>query len=319
MKFVLLNTHGIYSHKLVYDGIREALEQLRQENFLDFIEVNIGEQDGPKIYDYNPDWIFASSPLAAGLRVWKKYRNKKVICYDTEGIYENLGMETLNYCDVMATVDKKAVDVYKEHSKDCKIHHMPLGFSPSVYRFQDVENEYKADITMAGVLFDRRRKIVEYLHEIKDLVKFRLICPADWANRVIHPNSIAYFHREVISPERMAKYYVGSKIILAVNRDYSPSNPLGMQSTTPGRVFQETACRRAVMVDNSRPEIFDYFEDNKEIITFNPDNKNEFLDKVLYYLKNEEEREAIAYNGYVRTMKENTWKKRLIKLIKEAL
>jgi spore maturation protein CgeB len=315
MKIVLLNTNGTYSHLIQYLGIKDALEQLKQENVLDFIVVNISEQDGPKINEFNPDWILAISPLAAGLRVHKKYRNRKVICYDTESIYENLGKDTIPYCDVLANVDKFGTEWYKNYVKqnkiDCKIYHMPLGFDPSVYKFQNVEESYKSDICIAGVLFDRRRKILEYLYPLRDKIKLRLITAKDWYRRVIHPDAITYFHKDVVSPEELVKYYVGAKIILCVNRDYSPSNKLGEQSSTPGRVFQETACRRLVMVDNSRPEVFDYFEDKKEIVTFDPENADDLREKILYYLEHEQEREAIAHNGYIRTMKENTWKSRI--------
>jgi len=318
LKFVLLNTNGTYSHALQYIGIKNAFEQLKGECVLDFIEVNITEQDGPKIYNYDPSFIFAISPLCAGLRVWKK-RAKKVICFDTESIYENLGKDTIPYCDILANVDKFGTEFYTKYVDNnkikCKIYHMPLGFCPSMYRFQNVEDKYKADVTMAGVLFDKRRKIVEQLHSIKNEFSLRLITPKDWANRIIHADSVTFLHREVLSPEEMIKYYCGSKIILCVNRDYSPANLLGLQSTTPGRVFQETACRRMVMIDRSRPEIFDYFEDGKEIVTFDDNNPEELKEKILYYLSHDEEREAIAHNGYVRTMKENTWKTRIQKLL----
>jgi len=320
-KYVLLNCNGVYSHKLNYLGILEAFEQLKAEGALDFIEVNIGRQDSGEIEKYNPDWIFVISPLAAGFRVWKKYRNKKVICYDTEAIYERLGLDSLPYCDVMATVDKYGAKIYQDvvntTGMKCKIYHMPLGFSPSVYKFTDVGEEYKSDVCIAGVLFDRRRSVLEKLYPLKDKIKLRLITAKDWANRVIHPDGITYFQRDVVSPEELNRYYVGSKIILTVNRDYSPANPLGLQSTTPGRVFQETACRRCTFIDNTRPEINDYFVDGKEIVTFDMEG-NDLVDKVMYYLEHDEEREAIAHNGCVRTMNENTYKHRITKLL-EAL
>ena len=49
------------------------------------------------------------------------------------------------------------------------------------------------------------------------------------------------------------------------------------------------------------------FEDGKEIISFDSNNPEDLRDKVLYYLEHEQEREAIAHQGYVRTMNENTW------------
>ena len=49
--------------------------------------------------------------------------------------------------------------------------------------------------------------------------------------------------------------------------------------------------------------------------SFDPNNSNDLREKILYYLEHEEERESIAHNGYIRTMKENTWKHRIIKLL----
>lgn len=315
MKLVLLNTNASYSHKLCYTGIKEALFQIKQEDpTFDFIEVNICEQDGPKIDNYKPDWILVSAPLAAGFRVHRKYRNKKVIIYDTEGLYENLTIDSIPYCNIVATVDKFSAEYYKDHiakkGLDCKVYHMPLGFSSNVFKFQHVPEEYQSDICMAGVIFDRRRKVIEDLYPITDKIKLRVITAKDWWNRIIHKDRIL-LHKDVVDPEEMVKYYCGAKIILCGNRDYSPANPLGLKSSTPGRVFQEAACRRMVMLDKSRPEINDYFEDGKEIVLFDENNPQDIRDKVLYYLEHEQEREAIAHNGYVRTMKENTWKVRL--------
>jgi spore maturation protein CgeB len=93
---------------------------------------------------------------------------------------------------------------------------------------------------------------------------------------------------------------------------------MGMLSTTPGRVFQEAACRRMVMIDDSRPEIREYFEDGKEIVTFDDKNADDLRQKVLYYLEHESEREAIAHNGCVRTMRDNTWKRRIFDLLRFA-
>ena len=302
-----------------YLGIKESFEQLKKENFFDFIEVNISEQDGPKIKEYNPDWIFVSSPMAAGLRAHKRYHNRKVICYDTESIYERLGYDTIPYCDIMVTVDKFGSEEYKKYIQEkgfsCKVYHMPLGFSPNAFKFEAVDDKYKSDVCIIGVMFDRRRKIIDNLYDLKDKINLRVITAKGWDHKVFRPDGIKYFHRDIVSPEEMNKYYCGSKIILCVNRDYSPANSIGLKSTTPGRVFQETACRRMVMLDNSRPEINDYFIDGKEIVLFDENNKDELQNKILYYLEHENEREAIAHNGCVRTMNENTWYHRMKKFL----
>jgi spore maturation protein CgeB len=315
LKVCLLNTNGAFSHLLQYQGIKEAFEQLKSEDF-DFKEINVLQQD-KEIPIYDPDWTFVASPFAANFRAIKKYMKRKVICYDEEGMYENLGFDSMPYCDIMVTVDKFAVDCYNDFSNkkslNCKVYHLPLGFSPSIYKFKNVPIEMQSDVCMAGVLFDRRRQILEDLYPLKDQIDLRLITAKDWYARVIHKDAIQKLHKDIVSPEDMVSYYCGAKIILCVNRDYSPANALGKKSTTPGRVFQETACRRLVMIDNDRPEINDYFEDGKEIVIFK--DADDLRNKILYYLSNDEEREAIAHNGYIRTMKENTWYFRIKKIL----
>jgi len=323
MRVAILNTNGSYSHLLNYNGIKEGFEQIKAEDStFEFKEINICKQD-VEIPLFDPQWTFVASPLAAGFRALHQNQKRKVIVYDEEGLYERLGGDSIPYCKIFATVDKYSSTWYKQHiaSKglDCKVYHMPLGFSPSVYKFEDVPENMKSDVCTAGVLFDRRRQTLEDLYQIHEKFDLRLITAAGWCDRVIHKNAIKYFHKDVVSPEELNKYYCGAKIILCVNRDYTPANPLGVNSSTPGRVFQETACRRMVMIDNTRPEINDYFVDGKEIVIFN--DANDLREKVLYYLSHDEEREAIAHNGYVRTMKENTWKTRiqgLLKFVKET-
>jgi spore maturation protein CgeB len=316
MKLVFLNSNGVYSHKIVTDGIREAFQQLN----LDFIEVNINNQDDGTIDKYNPDFIFINTPISPHFRVWKKYRNRKTIAYDVESLYEPGNVrDALPYCDYLATVDKRGCQYFREFAEGkglkCKIYHMPLGFSPSAYKFQDVTEEYKSDVILAGAIFDRRRKTIDDLYSLRNTISFRVITPKDWLGRIIKRDAIKNLHTSHVSVEELGKYYAGSKIILCVNRDYDPANDTKIQSTTPGRVFQETACRRLVMIDRSRPEVFDYFIDGKEIVSFDENNPKDLHDKILYYLGHEKEREEIAHNGYVRTMKENMWKHRIEKLL----
>jgi spore maturation protein CgeB len=320
MKIAFLQTNGVYSHKLVSDGIIEALNQIKKEdNTFDFIEHNICKQDDGTIVAYKPDWVFVSAPLAAGFRTWQKYRNQKCVIYDTEGLYEPALMrDSMRYATIAMTVDKRGCQYFNEwavqNNVKCKVYHLPLGFSPNIYHFQTVEEKYKSDILIAGVMFNRRRDVLEMLEPIKNLYKIKVICPKDWLGKIIHKNGIEILDTQ--SPEEMGKYMSGAKINLCVNRDYEPSNDTKIESTTPGRVFQETACRRMVMIDNTRPEVFDYFKDNEQIVSYRiDDNGEELRNKITYYLEHEHEREAIAHNGHERTMKENQWYHRIKKVL----
>ena len=57
------------------------------------------------------------------------------------------------------------------------------------------------------------------------------------------------------------------------------------------------------MLHERTEEVLEYFEEGKEIACF--DGESELVDKVAYYLNNEEERIAIAQAGYERCINEN--------------
>ncbi len=58
-------------------------------------------------------------------------------------------------------------------------------------------------------------------------------------------------------------------------------------------------------------ELEEFFEIGREIICYN--DKKDLLDKVRYYLSNEDEREKIRMRCYKRAVNEHTWQKRFRK------
>lgn len=58
----------------------------------------------------------------------------------------------------------------------------------------------------------------------------------------------------------------------------------------------------------------DYYQDGKEIVIYK--NTNDMINKIKYYLKHNEEREAIARAGYERTLRDHTYKKRFNEIFK---
>jgi spore maturation protein CgeB len=58
-------------------------------------------------------------------------------------------------------------------------------------------------------------------------------------------------------------------------------------------------------------ELYDFFEEGKEVVSFK--NEFELVDKLKYYKAHPIEREKIAYNGYLRAIKDHTWQNRFDK------
>jgi len=64
----------------------------------------------------------------------------------------------------------------------------------------------------------------------------------------------------------------------------------------------------ALLITQFSKELEYFYEDGKEVISFN--NEHELLDKVNFYTKNKKSGESIAKSGYERAIKDHTWESR---------
>jgi len=78
------------------------------------------------------------------------------------------------------------------------------------------------------------------------------------------------------------------------------------------RAFETLACGSLLFIDENNLEMHDYFTDKEHCIFYNKDNLEKLLD---YYLKNDEEREKIAKQGYQK-VQEYTFENMFDNLIK---
>jgi len=63
------------------------------------------------------------------------------------------------------------------------------------------------------------------------------------------------------------------------------------------RVWETLACGSLLFVEDTNPEVRDYFEDGRDLVLYNSDNLEE---KIAYYLEHGDEAEAIAARGLAR-------------------
>ena len=96
--------------------------------------------------------------------------------------------------------------------------------------------------------------------------------------------------QNALSPDEYAELTRRTKIML--NFSGSPS---GFEQVK-GRVFESTASG-CVLLEKQNPRTRDFYEPNIEYVEFN--NKEDCLEKILYFLKdeNKEEREKISLKG----------------------
>ena len=116
-----------------------------------------------------------------------------------------------------------------------------------------------------------------------------------------------------LTDKEMIEIYGSSKIILnfpesRVNHDYyNPEVLFGCNH----RDF-EVPMSGALLMTQYSDELEYFFNDGKEAISFK--NEFEMIDKIKYYLSNENESEKIAMAGYERALKDHTWERRFADL-----
>ena len=93
--------------------------------------------------------------------------------------------------------------------------------------------------------------------------------------------------------EDMSKVLNSSKISLNILRKQN-------KSSHNMRTFEAPACGAFVLAEKSDEQL-EFFEEDKEAVYFS--SPKELREKVVYYLKHEEERKNIAQAGYQRCFK----------------
>ena len=132
--------------------------------------------------------------------------------------------------------------------------------------------------------------------------------PLHWEN-YLKSNNIPLTNFYGLSYEDVFRVYGSSKIVfnLTVNNN-DPEKKAQMKL----RIF-EAVCSGSLLITEYVEDLQDFFELEEEIVTFK--TKEEAINKIVYYLSNDKERESIAEKGHQRFLKDHTSKIRLEKLL----
>lgn len=207
----------------------------------------------------------------------------------------------LKNCDHIFLYDKSYIEYYEKKLDITNTHMLPLGCNVAYYDSINPDDDFiknnNVNICFAG-MFDKRRKAL--LEEISDLGL------GIWSwDLNYHQNPLTSNYRGDIYGDDLIKVIKSAKIGINIHREFEISGG-------NYRLFEITASKTLQIVDEKK-NIAEYFKIEEEIITFK--DKKQLRDKVLYYLKNEKEREEIAMASYRRTKKDHDLKDRIRQMI----
>lgn len=200
--------------------------------------------------------------------------------------------------------------------------HIQMAANPDFYKPYNLRRDY--DVTFVGQNYLYRQNYAEYLY--KKGIDIHVWGPG-W-ERALVPKGAGLLNRvkskiglnkPVIPPgnigspladDELVKNYSRSKISLNFsevvvqdkNEDYGK-----LKSHIRLRDF-EAPMSGAFYMTGYQDELKEYYQIGKEIVCY--ETKEDLLDKVKYYLKNQDEAEIIRKAGHRRALRDHTWENR---------
>ncbi|MDF2927523.1 MAG: spore maturation protein cgeB [Paenibacillaceae bacterium] len=216
-----------------------------------------------------------------------------------------------HYDDVF-TLELNCVEFYKACGCQ-RVHYLPLGANPAVFRPQPVGEPYRKDVSFIGSAYWNRVAFVNELAPV--LMESNSMVSGWWWERLPHLKRLAGRIQPGIwlTPEETAKFYYGSRIVLNLHRSHDDDSyncnkrKIEAFSVNP-RTF-EIAASGAFQMTDERSDLLNFYTPGEEVITYH--SPSDCMEKIRHYLTHEDERREIAFRSLRRTLAEHTYHKRI--------
>lgn len=249
------------------------------------------------VYCYHPDiLLYCFRYDTFDHEVWKEISNelstKTIIFLSDDHFQYEETRPVWELFNLVVTMDKKGYEKRKKEAFN-DVFFFPPACDSSLYKILNLPKIY--DISFVGQCYGRRQKFIDTLKRNGiNIATFGY----GWKNS------------DRVSQADLIKIYNQSKISL--NLSFASK---GNRIQIKGRDFDVPRCGSLLLTKDTE-EIAEYYIPGKEIVTYQ--DANDAAEKIKYYLRNEDEREKIAKNGYERTLKEHIWEKRFSDLFEFA-
>ena len=278
--FVLVEKYWMSNENLIMLQKQNAMLTFVKDNRLDLLIFTIGYQF------FNPSF-------------YKKLPVRKLFFFTDDDWTFNMRTRFMcQYADIIVTPNECLLDNYKAFNN--RVFHMTWAGNPYLFKKNNCEKKY--DVTFIGGPHSNRYKVLKFLKD--NGVNLRIF-GGGWNN---YPD-MKDIWGGYLAPGDVVKTINESKI----NLNFLMTSTMEKYQIKT-RLF-EIPCAGGFQLCDDYEEVYKYYKKDREISTFS--SKEDLLEKINYYLRNEQERERIANETYFRTMKEHTWPIRFKKLFKE--
>jgi spore maturation protein CgeB len=221
------------------------------------------------------------------------------------------------YYDFIFTNELSCVSLYQ--TLGCpQVHYLPFAANTNIFYPNHVDTTYLRDICFIGTAWNNRISFFDSV--AKYLANMNIIIIGPLWNKLMNYSLLS----NKIIPTGIpctttANYFNGAKIVINLHRSHDDetlfkknTRNLDAYSINP-RTFEISACG-AFQLTDVRQDLNSYYTPGYDIATYA--SPNEFIEKIIYYLQHEDERYEIAFRGFQKTMREHTFRTRMVKMLK---
>ena len=255
-----------------------------------------------QIADFKPDILFLNS----NFEYWGDFKKraskyvKKICAWLSCPFPSSLSFENL---DLVYTLFPPHFELFKSLRINAKLVH--AGFDPEILPL--LEKKKKFDVTFVGGIGSYHLKRTKFLMKLAKEVDINF-----WGYGFKSDNSIKNFLKQLKTGFRFKNNYQGlawglemfnilynSKITINVHGDIAKNHSVNM------RMFEATGVGTMLFTEKS-DSLQDFFNPEKEVISYS--NANEAIEKIKYYLQNNQKREEIIKHGQLKTLNDFNYK-----------
>ncbi|WP_051620276.1 CgeB family protein [Paenibacillus sp. UNC451MF] len=210
--------------------------------------------------------------------------------------------------DYIFTHELNAVPFYK--TLGCNhVYYLPSGVDRAVVAPRFVERSYRSDVCFIGSGFPNR---LSFFNKVIPALKgVHLFMAGHGWNQLGQYKAIKkHVKLQGVLYDENIRHYIGAKIVINLHRSpLERLNSRGIQAMSINPRTFEICASGALQITDVRQDLSRYYTPGQELVTFA--SPEELVDRIHYYLRNEEERRRIALNGLYKTMSQHTYSQRL--------
>ncbi|WP_072330532.1 MULTISPECIES: glycosyltransferase [unclassified Paenibacillus] len=240
---------------------------------------------------------------------------RTVIWFADDPYFTNYTADIALRYDMVITHEQSCVPFY-EQAGCPQVRYLPLAADTGLFRPMPVPPDYRSDICFIGMAFWNRVAFFDRLAPY--LQGKRVFIGGGLWERMSNYRMVRRFVRSGWIPvEESVLYYSGAKLVINLHRgpDHETDNRNALRipamSVNP-RTYEISACGTLQLTD-MRQDLPRYYTPGVDLDVFG--SPEELIAKIDYYLKHEDIRRTIAFNGLRRTMTEHSFVSRIGQLL----